>query len=110
VVQLQLSGLMISKECGAVRADLIDLIARVIAAVFHEGRGNDRARPTGSVMRYSSCSPSRTVESASGIPPVIEARRWGGSASWIREATEESHLDAVARVCRDHDVATTAPR
>jgi hypothetical protein len=32
---------MISKECGAVpmdapRADLIELIARVIAAVFHE--------------------------------------------------------------------------
>ena len=42
MVQLQLLDLMISKECGAVpmdaatRADLIDLIARVIAAVFHE--------------------------------------------------------------------------
>src|SRR6202035_1820587 len=42
---------MISRECSAVpmdaatRADLIDLIARVIAAVFHEEgrRGNDRA-------------------------------------------------------------------
>src|SRR5262249_28409126 len=48
---LQLLDLMISRECGAVpmdaatRADLIDLIARVIAAVFHEEarRGNDRA-------------------------------------------------------------------
>ena len=44
MVQLQLSGLMISKECGAVpmdaatrAVDLIDLIARVIAAVFHDG-------------------------------------------------------------------------
>jgi len=44
VVQLQLSGLMISKECGAApmdaatrAVDLIDLIARVIAAVFHDG-------------------------------------------------------------------------
>jgi hypothetical protein len=50
VEQLQLLDLMISRECGAVpmdaatRADLIDLIARVIAAVFHEeGRGNDTA-------------------------------------------------------------------
>ncbi len=51
VVQLQLLDLMISRECGAVpmdaatRADLIDLTARVIAAVFHEEgrRGNDRA-------------------------------------------------------------------
>src|ERR1700745_1586191 len=51
VVQLQLLDLMISRECGAVpmdaatRADLIDLIARVIAAVFNEEgrRGNDRA-------------------------------------------------------------------
>jgi hypothetical protein len=41
---------MISRECGAVpmdaatRADLIDLIARVIAAVFEkEKKGNDRA-------------------------------------------------------------------
>ena len=42
MVQLQLLDLMISRECGAVpmdaatRADLIDLTARVIAAVFHE--------------------------------------------------------------------------
>jgi len=42
VVQLQLLDLMISRECGAVpmdaatRADLIDLMARAIAAVFHE--------------------------------------------------------------------------
>jgi hypothetical protein len=51
VVQLQLLDLMISRECGAVpmdaatRADLIDLMARAIAAVFHEEgrRGNDRA-------------------------------------------------------------------
>ena len=51
MVQLQLLDLMISRECGAVpmdaatRADLIDLTARVIAAVFHEEgrRGNDRA-------------------------------------------------------------------
>jgi hypothetical protein len=50
VVQLQLLDLMIPKECGAVpmgaatRADLIDLMARVLVAVFHEegGRVNDR--------------------------------------------------------------------
>src|SRR6516164_9284937 len=47
----QLLDLMIPKECGAVpmdaatRADLIDLMARVLAAVFHEeGRTvNDRS-------------------------------------------------------------------
>jgi hypothetical protein len=50
VVQLQLLDLMFPKECGAVpmdaatRADLIDLMARVLAAVFHEEgrRDNDR--------------------------------------------------------------------
>ena len=42
VVQLQLLDLMIPKECGAVpmdaatRADLIDLMARVLVVVFHE--------------------------------------------------------------------------
>src|SRR5262249_48988310 len=50
VVQLQLLDLMIPKECGSVpmdaatRADLIDLMARVLVAVFHEEgrRDNDR--------------------------------------------------------------------
>ena len=50
VVQLQLLDLMIRKECDAVpmdaaaRADLIDLMARILVAVFHEegGRVNDR--------------------------------------------------------------------
>jgi hypothetical protein len=49
-MQLQLLDLMIPKECGAVpmdaatRADLIDLMARVLVTVFHEegGRANDR--------------------------------------------------------------------
>ena len=42
MVQLQLLDLMISRQCGAVpmdaatRADLIDLVARVIAAVLRE--------------------------------------------------------------------------
>ena len=42
MVQLQLPDLMIAKECGVVpmdaatRADLIDLMARVLVAVFHE--------------------------------------------------------------------------
>jgi hypothetical protein len=42
VVQLQLLDLMILNECGAApmdaatRADLIDLMARVLVAVFHE--------------------------------------------------------------------------
>ena len=45
VVQLQLLDLMIRKENGAVlmdaaaRADLIDLMARVLVVVFHEERG-----------------------------------------------------------------------
>ena len=51
MVQLQLLDLMIPKECGAVpvdaatRADLIDLMARVLVVVFHEegGRANDRS-------------------------------------------------------------------
>jgi hypothetical protein len=50
VVQLKLLDLMIRKESGAVpldavvRADLIDLMARVLVVVFHEERGrvNDR--------------------------------------------------------------------
>ena len=48
MVQLELLDLMIRKECGAVpmdaaiRADLIDLMARILVAVFHEeGRGDD---------------------------------------------------------------------
>jgi hypothetical protein len=50
VVQLQLLGLMIPKERGAVpmdaatRAGLIDLMARVLVAVFHEERGSDNDR------------------------------------------------------------------
>ena len=42
MVQLQLLDLMIPKQCGAVpmeaaaRADLIDLMARALIAVFHE--------------------------------------------------------------------------
>ena len=51
VVQLQLLDLMIRKERDAVsmdaatRADLIDLMARVVIAVFHEeGGSNDRTR------------------------------------------------------------------
>jgi hypothetical protein len=50
VVQLQLLDLMIRNENGTVpldaatRADLIDLMARVLVAVFHEegGRVDDR--------------------------------------------------------------------
>ena len=50
MVQLQLLDLMIRKENGTVplaaatRADLIDLMARVLVAVFHEegGRVDDR--------------------------------------------------------------------
>src|SRR5438034_6803580 len=51
VVQLQFLDLMIPEDCGAVpmdaatRVDLIDLMARVLAVVFHEegGRVNDRS-------------------------------------------------------------------
>ena len=52
MVQLQLLDLMISRECGAVpmdaatRADLIDLTARVIAAVFHEEGRRGKEQPT----------------------------------------------------------------
>src|SRR5271166_3549976 len=51
VMQLQLPDLMIRKECDAVsmdavaRARLIDLMARVVVAVFREeGGSNDRSR------------------------------------------------------------------
>ena len=50
VVQLQLLDLMIRNECDAVsldaatRADLIDLMARVVVAVFHEERGSNDGR------------------------------------------------------------------
>ena len=51
MVQLQLLDLMIRKERDAVsmdaatRAGLIDLMARVVIAVFHEeGGSNDRSR------------------------------------------------------------------
>ena len=51
MVQLQLLDLMIRKENGTVpldaatRADLIDLMARVLVVVFHEegGRVDDRS-------------------------------------------------------------------
>jgi hypothetical protein len=69
---------MISRECGAVpmdaatRADLIDLIARVIAAVFHEEgrRGNDRAlaqsqNQTGAFGSKSKYDKIRKVNSSS---------------------------------------------
>src|SRR5205823_14416978 len=71
VVQLQLLDLMIPKECGAVpmdaatRADLIDLMARVLVAVFHavEGRAHDRdlyksQNQTGAPGPQSDCLPS----------------------------------------------------
>ena len=71
MVQLQLLDLMIPKECGAVpmdaatRADLIDLMARVLVAVFHEegGRANDRGLvqfqdQTGAPGSQGDCLPS----------------------------------------------------
>ena len=71
VVQLQFLDLMIPKECGAVpmdaatRADLIDLMARVLVAVFREegGRANDRGlvqsqNQTGAPEPQSDCLPA----------------------------------------------------
>jgi hypothetical protein len=71
VVQLQLLDLMIAKECGAVpmdaatRADLIDLMARVLVAVFREEgeRVNDRGpvqsqNQTGAPGSQGDCLPS----------------------------------------------------
>src|SRR5215469_6366902 len=44
-------------------------------------------------------------------PSQTGAGRWDGLCRGSsREATEDSYLDAVAGVCRDHDLATTAPR
>ena len=64
MVQLQLLDLMIPKDCGAVpidaatRADLIDLMARVLVAVFHEelpgSRSHWRIRP----VKRGSISPA----------------------------------------------------
>ena len=48
MLQLQLLGLMIPKERGAVpidaatRADVIDLMARILVAVFHEEGGKSQ--------------------------------------------------------------------
>jgi hypothetical protein len=70
VVQLQLLDLMIPKERGAVpmdaatRTDLIDLMARVLVAVFHEGGSvNDRSpvqsqNQTGAPGSQGNCLPS----------------------------------------------------
>jgi hypothetical protein len=70
VVQLQLLGLMIRQGSGAVsmdaatRADLINLMARVVVAVFHkEGGSNDRSRiqsqdQTGALVSQGDCVPS----------------------------------------------------
>ena len=50
VEQLQFLDLMIRKECdvvpmdAATRADLIDLMARILVAVFHKEGGNDDDR------------------------------------------------------------------
>ena len=70
-MQLQLLDLMIPQECGAVsmdaatRADLIDLMARVLVAVFREegGRANDRGlvqsqNQTGAPGSQGDCLPS----------------------------------------------------
>ena len=71
MVQLQFLDLMIPKECGAVpmdaatRADLIDLMARVLVVVFHEEGGslNDRSfvqcqDQTGAPGSEGDCLPS----------------------------------------------------
>src|SRR5580692_3134066 len=70
VMQLHLPGLMIRKECDAVsmdavaRAQLIDLMARVVVAVFREeGGSNDRSRiqsqdQTGAPGSQGDCVPS----------------------------------------------------
>jgi len=69
VVQLQLLDLMIRKGSGAVsmdaatRADLINLMARVLVAVFHEEWGsNDRSiqsqDQTGALGSQGDCVPS----------------------------------------------------
>jgi hypothetical protein len=70
VVQLELLDLMIRTGSGAVsmdaatRADLINLMARVVVAVFHEeGGSNDRSRiqsqdQTGALGSQGDCVPS----------------------------------------------------
>src|SRR5207248_11330723 len=93
MVQLQLLDLMIPKECGAVpmvaatRADLIDLMARVLVAVFHEegGRVDDRGpvqsqNQTGAPSSQGDCLPSAiqrkasTTEQGKSTPPVCGGR------------------------------------
>ena len=71
VVQLQFLALLIRKECdvvpmgAATRADLIDLMARVLVVVFHEkgGRVEDRSLmqsqdQTGASGSQSDCLPA----------------------------------------------------
>ena len=73
-MQLQLLDLMIPKECDAVRmdaatrADLIDLMARVLAAVFHEeGRTvNDTHCPISS-LRSAKDLQGSTMKRVKGV-------------------------------------------
>ena len=104
VVQLQLLGLMIPKERGAVpmdaatRAGLIDLMARVLVAVFHEegGSDNDRGpvqsqnqnRSTWLARRLSTCgNPAKNKydrirrANFSSMPWPNGCVRWAGSKS-----------------------------
>src|SRR3984885_15676520 len=91
VVQLQLLDLMIRKGSGAVsmdaatRADLINLMARVVMAVFHqEGGSNDRSiqsqDQTGAFSSQGNCVPSAvqrqtsTTEYGKSTPPVCGGR------------------------------------
>src|SRR3984893_15233511 len=76
VVQLQFLDLMIPKECGAVpmdaatRADLIDLMARVLVVVFHEEgvSVNDR--------RFVQCQDQTGAPGSQGdrLPPAVQQK------------------------------------
>src|SRR5271163_2152303 len=92
VVQLQLLDLMVRKESDAVsmdaatRADLTNLMARVVVAVFHEeGGSNDRRRiqsqdQTGALGSQGDCVSSAvhrqtsTAEYGKSTPPVCGSR------------------------------------
>src|SRR5208282_1533544 len=72
-------------------------------------------RPQYPEHRQYGCSGLLPLSPASWCHPAdssqTEARRWGGLRHGSsREATEDSHLDAVAGVCRNHDLAMAAPR
>ena len=104
MVQLQLLDLMIPKECGAVpmdaatRADLIDLMARVLVVVFHEEGGsvNDQGQDVEFLSlareRGSACRRGYGVLRTGKAAPHLRFAKKGVAASARIELADASQL------------------